>query len=133
MIRYVKIPAGDNFPIKKFRQKYLELTNESVQKNPPTTPDGRAHLFASNRISPNVARTLRSLYPAITISRKPISRKRRKFPEKGARWDGSNMEDMVSLTKNTAPMSVNDAGELIVYNQDGTEDKKILNQWVPEI
>lgn len=132
MIRYVRIPSKAPFDLAAFRAKYLELTNEMIQDSIPTSFSGSHLLFASSKISPNVARTLKSLFPKITISEKPHTDQRGSFPEGGMDWNGDNMEEMIMLKKNSKPMSVGDAGELIVYYEDGTETITQQGQWVPE-
>lgn len=62
MTTYILIPCA---AMSAFRPRYLEITGETVQDDPPT--DGVSFLIGSSRVTPGQADILTAEFPEISV------------------------------------------------------------------
>lgn len=71
MTIFVQMPININTPVyslAKFKARYLELTGESVQDNPPQNAQGTHYIIGSSRLTQVHADQLANEFPQVIIS-----------------------------------------------------------------
>ena len=69
MTIYIKIPSKSPFDIDAFKARYLELTNEHIQNNPPQNEQETHYLVGSSKLTQKVANQLSVEFPLVSNSK----------------------------------------------------------------